>query len=341
MYLISLTAQESEILSKYVKSCPIETVRLRAHALLMRNQRLSLEAISNLVFRSKRAITRWLIEFDKIRLASIFSGHIDNENASKLTRIQKMVIKRVLGRPPDKYGVPREFWDVPKLKNYIQAEFGVVYESDISYHFLLKFSGLSFKYPDKTSPRRNEEFIKSKIKEIKKEIQPLLKDNNWVVLATDEVRVQLEAEIRRAWLVRGKKTKIKTERSESNQNYIGFLDQKTFKCQVFETKRGNQVEIIRVLKQLVKQYPTKRVCIIWDNAKWHKGKLLRHQLGTGNKLEQLHLINFPPYAPETNPIEHVWKYAKDKISNRSTSNFEEIKYQFTTITNFKTFNYKI
>lgn len=341
MYLITLTVHESEILEDYVKSCPVATIRLRAHALLMRDKGLSLGDISTLVFRSPRAITRWFVEFKKMRLASIFSGHIDNENASKLTRLQKLQIKRVLGRPPDKYGIPRKFWDVPKLKNYVEARFGVVYESDISYHFLLKFSGLSFKYPDKTSPRRDEFFIKNRIKEIKKEIKPLIKNKDWVVLATDEVRVQLEAEIRRAWLVRNKKTKIKTERSNEFQNYIGFLDQRTFKCQVYEIERGNQVETIRVLKLLVKQYQNKKVCIIWDNAKWHKGKLLRQNLGTGKKLQNLHLINFPPYAPEHNPIEHVWKYTKDKISNSKHNTFQEIKQEFKTITNSKLFNYKI
>ena len=343
MYLVNLTAHESEILADYVRSCPVSTIRLRAHAILMRNERLSLESISKLVFRSERALTRWFVEFEKTRLSSIFSGHIDNENASKLTRTQKLQIKRVLGKPPDKYGIPKEFWNVPKLKNYIEAKFGVVYESDISYHFLLKFSGLSFKYPDKASPRRDEVFIKNRIKAIKLEIKPMIKNKDWVVLATDEVRVQLEAEIRRAWLVRNKKTKIKTERSNEYQNYLGFLDQKTGICQVFEIKRGNQVETIRVLKILMKQYESqnKKVCIIWDNAKWHKGKLLREQLSIGKKLQNLHLINLPPYAPEHNPIEHVWKYTKDKISNRNTQNFEEIKQQFTTITNLHTFNYKI
>lgn len=341
MHLISLTAQESEILEDYVKFCPLETIRLRAHALLMRDQKLNLEAISKLVFRSKRAITRWFKEFDKTRLASIFSGHIDNENAGKLTRIQKLEIKKIIGKPPDKYGIPKEFWDVPKLKNYIQAEFGVVYESDISYHFLLKFSGLSFKYPDKTSPRRDERFIQKRIKEIKQELKPLFRDKSWVVLAADEVRIQLEAEIRRAWLIRGEKTKVETERSKEHQNYIGFLDQKISKCQVFEIKRGNQIEIIRVLKELIKQYQDKKICVVWDNAKWHKGKLLRQELSRGKKLQGLHLINFPPYAPEHNPIEHVWKYTKDTISNRKTNNFEEIKQNFINTINSRLFNYKI
>lgn len=341
MYLISLTAHESEILEDYVKSCPVETIRLRAHALLMRDQRLDLKDISRLVFRSQRAITRWFAEFNEVRLASIFSGHIDNENAGKLTRKQKLEIKRVLGKVPNKYGIPKEFWNVPKLKEYVKAEFGIVYESDISYHFLLKFSGLSFKYPDKTSPRRDEQFIVKRIKEIKKELKPLLKNKDWIVLATDEVRLQLEAEIRRAWLVRNKKTKIKTERTKEHQNYLGFLDQKTGKCQVFEIIRGKQVYVIPVLRKLVKKYPDKKVCVVWDNATCHKGKLLREELTKGKGLERLHLVNFPPYAPETNPIEHVWQFAKNKIANRNSNTFEEIKNSFTSIISSRTFNYKI
>ena len=341
MYLISLTAQESKILADYVRNCSLETVRLRAHALLMRDKRLQTEDISSLVFRSERTVTRWFEEFDKKRLASIFSGQIDNENASKLTRIQKLEIKRVLGTPPDEYGIPKEFWDLPKLKNYIQAEFGVVYESDISYHFLLKFSGLSFKYPEKTSPRRDEDFIKKRIKEIRKETKPFLADPDWIVLASDETRLQLEAEIRKAWLMRGKKTKIKTERSKEHQNYLGFLDQKTGICQIFEIKRGKQRYIIPVLRKLVKNYRNKKVCAVWDNAKFHKGKLLRAALLKGKGLERLHLISFPPYAPEFNPIEHVWQFAKSKIANKDKGDFEKIKQSFQNTISSRNFNYKI
>lgn len=341
MYLISLTAEESEILADYVRSCPLETVRLRAHALLMRNKRLEINDISALVFRSQRTVARWFEEFSEKRLASIFSGQIDNENASKLTRAQKLEIKKVLGTPPDKYGIPKEFWDVPKLKNYIQAEFGVRYESDISYHFLLKFSGLSFKYPEKTSPRRDEDFIKKRIKEIRTEIKPLLTDPHWIVLASDETRIQLEAEIRKAWLIKGKKTKIKTEKSKIHQNYLGFLDQKTGKCQVFKIQKGNGEETVKILKQLMAKYPDRRVCVVWDNAKWHKGRLIRQNLSKGKSLEKLHLIAFPPYAPETNPIEHVWQFAKKKNSNINKGDFEKIKHNFHDIINSRVFNYRI
>lgn len=307
----------------------------------MRDKGMDLNDISDLVFKSPRVITRWLKDFSLKGLSSLFSGHTKNENASKLTHEQKEEIKKILSSPPSDQGIPVEFWDVSKLKEYVSAVFGVVYESNQSYHFLLRFSNLSFKYPDKLSPRRNEEEIRRQIKRVKKEIKPLLLDPNWIVLAADETRIQLEAEIRRAWLTRGKRTVVKTERSDEHQNYLGFLDQKYRICQVFEIKRGNQQETIRVLKTLLKQYPNKKVCVVWDNAAWHKGKLLRSNLSKGKSLERLHLISFPPYAPEHNPIEHVWQYAKNKISNRSEKSFEEIKQSFLSLIDNHLFSYQI
>ena len=341
MHLISLTLPEKEIVEGYIKTTPLTSVRFRAYAVLMRSDGLEVSLISKLVFHSERTVTRWLKDFSTQKLASLFSGNVDNENASKLTREQKQEIKVVLSQSPNDQGLLLEFWDVPKLKEYVSAVFGVVYESDQSYHFLLKFSNLSFKYPDKLSPRRNEVMIGQRIKEIREEISPLISDPNWVVLAADETRIQLEAEIRRAWLTKGQRTIVKTERSKEHQNYLGFLDLRYGTCQVFEIKRGKQIYVIPVLEQLLSQYPNKRVCLVWDNARWHKGKLLRSNLSKDKSLERLHLISFPPYAPTHNPIEHVWQYAKSKISNRHEYPFQEIKQDFLASITNRTFDYKI
>lgn len=336
----ALSIDEIELLYQYLDS-PIRLIHFKATAVLARHRKLPLKDVCFLIPRSQRVITRWLSDFEKQRLSSIFSGMVGNEHAAKLTRAQKLEIKQVIGQPPNDQGLPKEFWDVPKLKTYVSTYFGVVYESDVSYHFLLKFSGLSLKYPDKLSPRRNELMILERMKEIKAEIKPYLKDPHWIVLTADETRLQEEAEIRRAWLVKGRRTIVKTERSKEHQNYLGFLDQKTGQCQVYPIKRGNQVETLIVLRQLMKKYPHQKVCVIWDNAGWHKGKVIKAELTKQTTFKNLHLISMPPYAPDHNPIEHVWQYAKKQISNRHSLNFQETKNEFVTITRNRTFNYKI
>lgn len=340
MIKTALSQIEISILQNYASS-PVSLIRLKAMAIMARNRQVPLAILSEMFNRSERVVTRWIGDYSRRRLSSIFSGKVGNEHASKLTKEQKHEIKEVIGEPPNEKGIPKEFWDVPKLKNYVQARFGVIYESDVSYHFLLRFSGLTIKYPDKLSPRRNDKLIIKRIKEIRKEIKLLLKDPEWVVLASDETRLQLEAEIRRAWLVKGYRTIVKTQRSNEHQNYLGFLDQKSGECEVYPIKRGNQTETIRVLKKVMRKNKGKKVCVVWDNATWHNGKILRRELAKQKQLKDLYLIHFPPYAPDHNPIEHVWEDAKGAISNRGGSKFETIKQEFLDHIEGRKFKYKI
>lgn len=341
MILVNLFDEEKEILKEYFKKSPLLTIRLKAQAILMRDKAIKVVDIADILGRDLRTVERWIKDFKQRRLASIFTGQKDNEHAAKLTRVQKEEIKNVLSRRPSEYGLPKEFWDIPQLKKYVWNTFGVIYESVQSYHFLLEFSNLSFKCPDKFNVRRNEYQIASRMEEIYKEILPYMENPEWHVFVSDETRMQLEAITRRAWIQKGEKTVLKVARSDDYQNYVGFLNQKTFKCHVFEIAWGKQEEIIKTTAQFLKLYPNRKICIIWDNASCHKGKLVRKALTRGGLLERVHLVNLPPYAPDHNPIEHVWNTTKDKLSNKQDKTFEETKQKFMTLTNNQIFPYQI
>ncbi len=54
--------------------------------------------------------------------------------------------------------------------------------------------------------------------------------------------------------------------------------------------------------------PTRRLVVVLDNARYHHATLLRSYL-----TEKRHLLSLsflPPYSPELNPIERVWKLAR-------------------------------
>lgn len=341
MTKIILSQDETSLLSNYFKTSPIQLIRLKSQVMVMRSKEMTIKEISSLVFKKERTVSRWIRDFSQRRMASIFSGHVDNENASKLTREQKRQIKEILQRPPSEYELPKAFWDVPILKKYIEAKFGIIYESVQSYHFLLKFSQLSFKYPDKFSYARNESLITKRMEDIREATVPYLKDNDWEVFAADEVRVVLEALTRRAWLKQGERTVIKVKRSREYQSYFGALNQKTNRCHIFAIDWQNQDEIIKALNQLIEYYPDKRLCIIWDNAAFHKGKKIRQALERSGSLKRIHLINLPPYAPDMNPIEHVWNTVKQQLSNVQFTSFAITKARFTEKINTQLFAYKI
>jgi len=337
----NLTNEEKNILKAYLKTTPLQLVRLKCLALLTRDKEMKIEDVADIVSRDEKTISRWLKDWDDVRISSIFSGHAKNENASKLTNAQKEEVQKALSSPPNAYGIPKEFWDVPALKKYIQAEFGIIYESERSYHFLLSFSNLSFKYPDTFDYRRDESLVANRMVEIHAEIKPFLNDKDWEVFASDEVRMELEAFTRRAWLKKGERTIVKVNRERESQSYIGFLNQKDFCCHLFEMPWQNQEEVLKAFEKFLKKYPEKKICIIWDNAKFHKGQEIRNALGKGQLLERVHLISLPPYAPDKNPIEHVWNTAKGSMSNIQYSNFGETKKTFKKSIDGKIFKYQI
>lgn len=307
----------------------------------MREKGMKLGDIGDIVSRDEHTITRWIKEWNEFRMASIFTGHQGNENASKLTKQQRQEIKDTLGKPPSGEGLPKAFWDVPSLKDYIKTRFDTVYESDRSYHFLLKFSRLSFKYPDTFDRRRDETKIEERMAEIRQEIAPLLIDPDWKVFASDEVRIELEALTRRAWLKKGERTIVKVNRKREAQSYIGLLDQKTFVCHLYEMPWQNQHEVLKALEIFLTEHPNKKICIVWDNASFHKGQEIRKALKKGCLLDRVHLIPLPPYAPDNNPIEHVWNDAKGAIANIQRDTILETKAAFVKHINNRKFTYQI
>lgn len=338
---VQITQEERGLLLHWRRHGCSPLIRDRAHAVLLNSQGQSANSIAKILFRDEESTRLWLSRFKEVRISSLFSKHKGNHNASKLTPKQKETIKKVLSSPPSKYGIPKEFWSVKDLKKYIKAEFGVIYESDRSYHFLFKLSGFSWKLPGKFDIKRDDRFVRKRIKEIREEIKPFLKSPEWVVLTSDETRLIWETESRRAWLRTNKKTIIKVCRDKQYQSFLGSLNLKTKKVHLHSLSWQNQETIIRALKKLKRYYQGKKICLVWDNARWHKGQKIRKELQKGNSLNNFHLINFPPYAPDTNPQEHVWKYAKDRIVHQPTISFRERINQFKLAVIHRKFDYQI
>jgi transposase len=335
----NISGLEKQLLKQYAKSAPLVLLRFKAQAVLLASNGVAITAIADVMDKKPRTIELWLRNWHEHRLSSIFTGHQGNNNAGKLTKEQLEEVKQVLQSPPSDHGLPKEFWDIPQLKQYVKAEFGVVYESDESYYFLLKFSHLSFKYPDTFDRKRDEVFIEERMKAIAAELAPLLSDDSWEVFACDEVRMDQEAVIRKAWLKKNERTIMKVNRRKESQSYIGFLNQKNFNCHLYEMPWQNSDEVLKATEQFLKEYPDKKICIVWDNAPFHKSMKIREQLKTGGLLERVHLIAMPPYAPDNNPIEHVWNTTKQHIANIQHETFEETKKAFSDFVASRPFHY--
>ena len=78
--------------------------------------------------------------------------------------------------------------------------------------------------------------------------------------------------------------------------------------------------------------PMKRICLILDNFATHKAKTVHERA----RFLNIELIFLPPYSPDLNPIEFIWKSMKRFISIRSIENtvelIAEVEYYFRNLT---------
>lgn len=167
------------------------------------------------------------------------------------------------------------------------------------------------------------------------------------VLVADEVRISIEANPYYAWSLKGH-TPIKKKKMEVHKSKVifGALSIKTGKVLGHKCQKQNGMEAVKLLER-AKQYHTayyadtgKKILLLWDNAGSHKSAEVKQWL-TDNP-NMVELDNFPPYSPEFNPIEHVWKELKKHVNNlRGSATLDEIMMTATKFLKNRKFHYKL
>ena len=375
MSAIQLTDDELRILQDHRKGAPHKLMRLKSEAIIMLSMGASKKFAAEFVERSIETIKRWVRQWKEFGLASIRTGHAGNDNASKLTREQAEETKEALSRPPSEQGIPADFWNVPRLAGWMHEHFNVEYKSRSSYHRRFHMAELSFHKPVGVDRHRAPEAeIEARMEQIDAEIAEITGQKrdgkkedgqeedqrrreaetndekaddekkvreDVIVVSADEVGIEHEAVIRRAWCKRCAKTKIRVDRERQSQKYIGFLHESDGRVDLMRLDRCNTDNVVKALTELTLKYPDKTIVVVWDNAGWHKSSTLLAQTGEGKPLERVQFINLPPYSPDKNPIEKVWNEGKNSISNRQRAFFENTCEAFESFVTSKKFKYRL
>lgn len=86
----------------------------------------------------------------------------------------------------------------------------------------------------------------------------------------------------------------------------------------------NAITFLSFLKQLLcRRRRGRRIVVILANARWHHAKLLKPWLREHQQVLQLDFL--PPYSPELNPVERLWKLTRRLCThNRYFPAFEEL-----------------
>ena len=123
---------------------------------------------------------------------------------------------------------------------------------------------------------------------------------------------------------------VKTLSGRFRYNVLGAINYKTMEMvTVCNDKYLNAESVCEMLRKIAALNPGKEVCIFLDNAKYQKCNMVQDLAKTLN----IQLLYIPPYSPNLNLIERVWKFAKSELRTRAYDNFKVFKTVIDDIMN--------
>lgn len=115
---------------------------------------------------------------------------------------------------------------------------------------------------------------------------------------------------------------VKTFSGRQRYNVLGAINFTTKKVHtVTNNTYITATEICQMLRLVASKYPGKKIHIVLDNARYQKCdmvSLLAKELS-------IDLVFLPPYSPNLNLIERLWKFTKGKLRIKYYDNFATFK----------------
>jgi len=296
MKTLYLTAEEKAYLEVRHQGCESRKEGDRLKAILLRSEGWTMPQISQALRLHESTIIRHIQEYQ--------SGKLKNESGGSASHLTKGQTEELIAHLEEKTYAHNH-----QIVLYIKEHYGITY-TVAGLHKWLHRHGFSYKKPKglpyKSDPELQKEFIEEyeKLKEEVGEKEP--------ILFMDSVHPTQATKLSYGWIRTGKTKHVGTTASRTRMNIVGGLELKHIGDVItaqYETI--NEEAIVDFMGKVRSQYGLKAVHLILDKAGYHRSRLVAEQ---ARKLNiKLHFL--PPYSPNLNPIERLWKVMNESVRN--------------------------
>lgn len=243
----------------------------------------------------------------------------------------------------------KETVKLSELQKYLREEYNIIFQSAQSYYSLLKEAKMSWKKTQKYNPKKDDELIESKKKEIKEKLaywQVEIENGTLTVFMIDECHLLWGDIIGYVWGRTNMRIEVPIKNEKERQTYYGALDYKTKEFIVKAYPAGNTENTINFIKYLQEKRAGNKLALLWDGATYHCSEQFREFLSrlNDNLEEENRLINcikFAPNGPEQNPVEDIWLQGKNFVRKyyHLCNSFKMVKWLFEFFTNGQIFDF--
>jgi transposase len=212
------------------------------------------------------------------------------------------------------------YGSVKEIVAYVAQRFGVRY-SERGMTELLHRLGFTYKkakvVPGKADAEAQQAFVEQyeKLKEEKGKDDPI-----YFMDGTHPHHNPMPAY---GWIKKGEDQEVPSNTGRRRVNINGAINIETMSATVRFDPSINAHSTVSLLRALESKHPTAQcIYVICDNAGYYRSRDVQAYL----KDSKVELVFLPPYSPNLNLIERLWKYFKKQILyNRYYPTFDEFK----------------
>ena len=233
----------------------------------------------------------------------------------------------------DRYLVNHTLTTAQIVQAHVQSTYEKKY-SIIGVIKLLHRMGFSYKkpkvVPGKVSVAAQEIFLQT-YKDLREKLG--IKDH---IYFSDATHPTHNTKPSYGWIKKGKANDvyIKSNTGRKRVNLLGALDIGDKTAVVIEKETINAEAIIALLEAVKNRQKQGKVYLVVDNARYHYARLVNRWLLHHPRFK---LIFLPPYSPNLNIIERLWRFFHQKVTNNHY--FESFKeFKDTSLAFFKNLN---
>jgi transposase len=199
--------------------------------------------------------------------------------------------------------------NVGEICQYIESKYGIIYTVPGMTSWL-KNNGFSYKkakgIPAKANCEEQSKFIEAyqKLKKEKGEEEP--------ILFLDGVHPTMATKLSYGWIKKGEDKLVSTTAARTRMNIIGSINLSNMQISVKDYATLDSSSMVNYLDEIRKNYPiAPKIHIILDQGRYNISKITKQE---AKKLGiELHYL--PPYSPNLNPIERLWKVMNEQVRN--------------------------
>lgn len=285
----------------------------RIKAVLLSDDGYTNVEIGRILFINEETVSRHISDYTSEKKLQNGSGGSE----SKLTKVQSEKLMWHLEK--------NTYMDSREIIAYVKDTFGITY-SRSGMTLWLHNHHFSYKYPSKSPANgdavQQEAFI-DKYKSLKKSLP-----DDEVILFGDGVHPSMQTKVACGWIKTGINKDISTTASRTRINIFGAINLDDMRLTHASYKTIDSEAMSHFLQELRNNYGNKKIHLILDQGPYNKSSATMAKA----KALNIEIHHLPPYSPNLNPIERVWKVMNEKKRNnvyfKSSKDFKDAVLEF-------------